>query len=383
MTAPPIYINDFSVACAFGMNRAEIATALAAPRAGDETATLTDGRCGAVARLPGKLHDEPASGSRTNAIASHLLADLDQTFADVAPERLGVIIGTSTTGIGEGAGHLKAFRDTRAWPPSMYFPRQLLGDTSRYVANQLAAKAPAYTVSTACTSGSKALISGARLIHAGLADVVVCGGVDSYTHFTLNGFAALESVSPTRCNPFSRNRDGIAIGEGGALFVLSKQPGPWRLEGWGESSDAHHISAPDPEGSGGALAIRAALEMAQRQPRQIDHVHLHGTATRLNDAMEARLVSSIFGNSMPAASTKGATGHTLGAAGALQAALSLVAMDEGIYPPHLWDGEPDSDLPQICLSAPDLKPDRPQECVMTLNFAFGGSNAVLILGRAA
>lgn len=376
-----VYINDFSLACAMGMDRATIARSLRAPKPSLDTAPLFDGRRGCVARLPVDLQPE-SNGTRTNAITSHLLDGIAPALSSIAPDRIGVVIGTSTTGIGEAVQHLKSFRGTDVWPPGMNFDRQLLGDTSQHAADVLGATGPAYTISTACTSGSKAIITGARMIRAGLVDAVVCGGVDAYTDFTLNGFAALESVSPTRCNPFSRNRDGIAIGEGGALFVLSARPGPWRLEGWGESSDAHHISAPDPEGAGGEMAIRNALNMAGKAPGAIDHIHLHGTATPLNDSMESKLVERMFGLSTPAASTKGATGHTLGAAGALQVALSLVAMGEGLYPPHVWDGEPDPELPQIRLSEPGVSPDRPQDCVMTLNFAFGGSNVALILGRA-
>lgn len=380
MTA--IYINDFSAACALGMNRGAIAASLRSPQPALETAELIDNRRGAIAGLPASPGDEAAAGSRTNAISNHLLSDLRTALEGVAPERIAVIIGASTTGIGEAVDHLAAFRNSGAWPQGMEFQRQLLGDTARHIANQIGAKGPAYSVSTACTSGTKAIIAAARMLDTGLADAVVCGGVDSYTPFTLNGFAALESVSPTRCNPYSRNRDGIAIGEGGALFVLSRRPGPWRLEGWGESSDAHHISAPDPEGAGGEAAIRAALMMANRQPANVNHIHLHGTATPLNDAMESRLVHRIFGGKVPCASTKGATGHTLGAAGAVQAAISLVAMDEGLYPPHVWDGERDPDLPPVNLTEAGAPPAGPQDCIMTLNFAFGGSNAVLILGRA-
>lgn len=380
MTA--IYINDFSAACALGMNRQAIAASLGTPQPALETAELIDNRRGAVARLPSSVGDEAEAGSRTNAISTHLLANLRNALEGVAPERIAVIIGASTTGIGAAVDHLAAFRQSGAWRQGMNFQRQLLGDTAQHIADQLGAKGPAYSVSTACTSGTKAIIAAARMLETGLADAVVCGGVDSYTPFTLNGFAALESVSATRCNPYSRNRDGIAIGEGGALFVLSTRPGLWRLEGWGESSDAHHISAPDPEGAGGEGAIHAALAMAGRQPAQIDHIHLHGTATPLNDAMESRLVHRVFGGDAPCASTKGATGHTLGAAGAVQAAISLVAMDEGLYPPHVWDGARDPDLPHVNLTEAGTTPPRQQDCIMTLNFAFGGSNAALILGRA-
>ncbi|MGH8106542.1 MAG: beta-ketoacyl synthase N-terminal-like domain-containing protein, partial [Arenimonas sp.] len=249
----------------------------------------------------------------------------------------------------------------------------------------LGVKGPSHVISTACSSSAKALASGVRLLDAGIADAVIVGGSDSLCAFTLAGFGSLESLSVDRCNPFSANRKGINIGEGAALFVMSREPGPVQLLGWGESSDAHHMSAPEPSGAGAGSALLQTLQRANLQPHQIDYINLHGTATPQNDAMEARIVHEIFGDAVPASSTKALTGHTLGAAGAVEAALcwlSLVQNPENALPTHWFDGEPDTGIPSIQLVQPGQKNSRPLQYIVSQSFAFGGSNAAICLGRA-
>jgi 3-oxoacyl-[acyl-carrier-protein] synthase-1 len=220
----------------------------------------------------------------------------------------------------------------------------------------------------------------------GLCDAVLTGGIDTLCGFTVAGFSALESVSAEQSNPFSAQRSGINIGEGGALFLMSREPAPVALCGWGESSDGHHMSAPDPAGRGARLAIAQALGRAGIEAGQIDYINLHGTGTRQNDAMEARVIHDMFGPDAPASSTKPFTGHALGAAGAIEAGLCWLAMQidnpEGRLPPHLWDGALDPDLPAIKLVAPGALLGRPLRWALSNSFAFGGSNAVLVLGRA-
>jgi 3-oxoacyl-[acyl-carrier-protein] synthase-1 len=236
-------------------------------------------------------------------------------------------------------------------------------------------------VSTACTSGAKAIAAGGRLIRAGLCDAVVCGGVDTLCGLTLNGFASLEAVSSQVSRPFSVNRDGINIGEAVALFVLSAEPSRWRLAGWGESSDGYHVSAPDPTGAGAVLAARKALAAAGLTARDIGYVHLHGTGTRLNDPMEAGLINRLFGPELPASSTKPLTGHTLGAAGACQAAFCLMAMDRGRLPPHIWDHQADPALAPVRLVEPGESAAALRYCY-SASYAFGGNNAALVLACA-
>jgi 3-oxoacyl-[acyl-carrier-protein] synthase I len=226
--------------------------------------------------------------------------------------------------------------------------------------------------------------SARRLMRAGLADAAVVGGADTLCRMTLNGFAALGALSPTVCNPFSRNRDGITIGEGASAFLLSHEAGPVELLGVGESSDAHHITAPDPTGCGARAAITQALIDAKLRPEDIAYINLHGTGTPLNDAMEAAAVASLFPASTPASSSKGMTGHMLGATGGVEAALLWLALSgkSAVLPPHLWDGQQDPALPPMALVSPGAAVPGGRAAMLSNSFGFGGSNGSLILARA-
>jgi 3-oxoacyl-[acyl-carrier-protein] synthase-1 len=249
---------------------------------------------------------------------------------------------------------------------------------------------PAYVISTACTSSARALMSAQRLLDLGMCDVVLCGGVDTLCKLTLNGFSALEAVSGQRCNPFSVNRNGINIGEAAVLFLMSKQPGdsqPIALLGSGASSDAHHISAPEPTGRGAQQAMRKALSRARLQPEQIAYLNLHGTATQHNDAMESHAVAALFPAGVPCSSTKPMTGHTLGAAGALEAAFCWLSLSddnrEHSLAPHVWDGQADPGLPALKWVTPaDRLASTGPRYLMSNSFAFGGNNVSLIIGDA-
>ena len=382
MTAP-IFLHDFTVACALGANAEEVARNLLAanPRGLDTSATLIDGRVTTVGPLGFEPQSRLPARTRSNRLVGHLLdplrAAIEARLATHAPERLAIIIGTSTSGMSEGEAALAHRKNTGAWGADFDFRDQELGDPALFAAEAIGARGPAYVISTACTSGAKAIATGARLLRAGLCDTAICGGVDTLCNLTLNGFAALESLAPDRCNPMSVNRRGINIGEGGALFVMTRKDGPFALRGAGESSDAHHISAPEPTGAGAELAIRRALSAGALAPDAIDFVHLHGTATRLNDQAESAAIQRVFGNDTPASSTKPLTGHALGAAGAIQTALCLIAMSEGQMPPHVWDGERDPELAPIRLAAPGERADLRR--VLSANYAFGGNNIALLL----
>lgn len=380
-----VFIADYSVMCALGPTKNVVASKLfaARPQTVRDSAELTGGRVVPVGRLSGAL-DAPANETRTNQIVAHCYAPL-ATAVEAAKtrygaDRVGVVIGTSTSGIGEGGEALKQWRGSGAWPAGFSLAPQQLGDSARFAARHSGALGPYYVVSTACTSGARALTTGARLIRAGLCDAVLCGGADSLCELTLNGFAALDSLSDVVCNPMSANRNGLNLGEGGALFLLTKDSGPFRLAGWGESVDGHHMSAPDPEGKGAESAMRAALAMAQAKREAIDFAHLHGTATKLNDMMESSVIERVLGLATPCASTKPMTGHTLGAAGAVQAALCLLAMERGQMPPHVWDGVRDPDLPEIRLT--QAGETGTLKRVLSASYAFGGNNAALVLEAA-
>lgn len=303
-------------------------------------------------------------------------------------DRIGVVLGTSTSGISKGEEAL-AYRALHgAFPADYHYFQQELGSTSDFLRQHFELDGPCYTLSTACSSSAKVFASAKRLLNANLCDMVIVGGVDSLCRLTVNGFDALESVSTGHCNPFSANRDGINIGEGAALFTLVRGDGPVLLSGCGESGDAHHISAPHPEGRGAIDAMRSALKDAGLKPSDIDYVNLHGTATPKNDAMESRAVCAVFeGNLPPCSSTKPLTGHALGAAGAIEAAFCVLLLSEGNrgLPPQVWDGIADANDPQLPLvPMPSKKAQadqRPIRHVMSNSFAFGGSNASLIFSR--
>ncbi len=338
--------------------------------------------------LPALAHFATPFHSRNNAL---LLDALDQIrpAVDAAIERVGaarvaVILGTSTSGIGESECAMPQRLASGHWPAGYHYGQQEIGAPSRFVALASGARGPAWTISTACSSSAKALASAARVLRAGIVDAVIAGGADSLCAFTIGGFSALEAVSAARCNPFSRHREGINIGEGAALFLMTRDTGAVRLAGWGESSDAHHISAPEPSGAGAMAAMREALARAQVDPSQVDYVNLHGTATQQNDAMEARAVAAVLGDRVPVSSTKPLTGHALGAAGAIEAGLcwlSLAHNPQNLLPPHWWDGCADPELPVLDLVTPGRRASAPLRYALSNSFAFGGSNAALLLGQ--
>lgn len=298
--------------------------------------------------------------------------------------RIGVVLGTSTSGI--SAAEATFTQPAQQDAASAFDYRQMeIGTAAPFAAAALDLRGPAYTISTACTSSAKAFAAARRLLRANLCDAVVVGGVDSLCELTLQGFASLESTSPVRTNPMSAQRRGINIGEGAAVFLMSREEGPVMLAGAGESSDAHHISAPDPQGAGGELALRAALADAGIGATAIGYVNLHATATIKNDQMEAHLMARVFPDGVAASGTKPLTGHTLGAAGASELGLAWLALarDDVALPRHLWDGQADPALPALDLveDVRYLPRNGMRQYVMSNSFAFGGSNVSLILGR--
>jgi len=246
---------------------------------------------------------------------------------------------------------------------------------------------PALTISTACSSSAKVFASGRRLIETGQCDAVIVGGVDTLCKLTLNGFSALSAVSDEQCMPFSKNRNGINIGEGAALFLMTAKPSGVKLCGVGEASDAYHISAPHPEGVGASAAMQAAIQQANISPDDIDYVNLHGTATAQNDTMESIAVLNVLGEKVPVSSTKGRIGHTLGASGAIEVGfcyLTLSGLNEnGLLPLHAWDGQPDENSQQLHFvqQGDFLDKSKRRHYCLSNSFAFGGSNVTVVIGR--
>lgn len=394
-----VYLNALGVICALGRDQAEVAAGLFA---GDSSAMQVQAGwvperglpVGAVAgALPAvPLPDQHSRNNQLlHAAALQIEAEVRQAIERHGPHRIGVILGTSTSGIAEASEDIAHYLQSRSFPHDYRYDQQELSAPANFLADWLQLSGPAYVISTACTSSARALISARRLLDLGVCDAVLCGGVDSLCRLTLNGFSALEAISAQRCNPFSVNRDGINIGEAAALFLMTRQADASQasiaLLGAGASSDAHHISAPEPSGEGALQAMAKALEQAGLAPGQIDYLNLHGTATRHNDAMESLAVTRLFGSGLQCSSSKPMTGHTLGAAGALEAALCWLCLSarnpDGRLPPHLWDGQADPQLPPLNLN--DGRQRLPAEGarrLMSNSFAFGGNNVSLILGDA-
>jgi len=310
---------------------------------------------------------------------------VEEAIAAHGAERVAVVVGSSTAGAAESEFAVAEWRRSGRLPSHFDLAQLEYAGLSEFVAAISGATGPAYALSTACSTGAKALASARSLLELGVCDAVIAGAVDSLCAMTANGFHVLQAMSPTLSNPMSQHRNGLTLGEGGALFLLTREEGGITLAGVGEASDAHHISAPDPTGRGAEASMRAALEDAGVEAADIAYLNLHGTGTPQNDAMESRAVSRVFATSLPCSSTKPLIGHTLGASGALEAAFCWLVLDrreaEGLeLPPHRYDGVYDKDLPRLDLVAEGrtVSGCAPVH-VMSNAFGFGGSNCVLVL----
>lgn len=297
--------------------------------------------------------------------------------------RIGVFIGTSTSGIRETELAYE-HRDAQTGElPATYRYRHThnLASVAEFVQRYLGLAGPALTVSTACSSSAKVFPVARRFIHAGLCDAAVVGGVDSLCLNTLYGFASLELLSPEPCRPADRERNGISIGEAAGFALLERRQGARAavaLLGYGESSDAYHMSAPHPDGAGARLAMTRALACADLEPGAVDYINLHGTATRTNDLIEDRAVREVFGTAVPCSSTKGWTGHALGAAGITEVIIAWLCIRHGLTPGSLNTRELD---PQIRSGVLLANREQPVRRVMSNSFGFGGSNCSIIIGR--
>jgi 3-oxoacyl-[acyl-carrier-protein] synthase-1 len=378
MTVTKCYLNAMGLLCSAGDSAAAVKKSLLAQQT---NLTFTDsyskGTPLPLGMYHGKLPDIPLPEkkwhSRNNQFA---LAAVNQIKTEID--------GTSTSGIAESEPAIRQWVRTSEVPSYYDYGLQEMGATAQFVAKVLGVQGPAYGISTACSSGAKALASARRLIRAGICDAVIAGGVDTLCQLTVHGFSSLEAVSDSPCNPFSKNRKGINIGEGAALFLVTAEAGGVELTGVGEGSDAHHISAPDPTGSGAIRCMTAALKDAAVAPAEVGYVNLHGTATILNDQMESIAMHEVFGSETLCSSTKPFTGHTLGAAGAVEAGICWLALENNadpFLPVHIWDGVVDPDLPSLKLVAPGSGLERPLRYALSNSFAFGGNNISLLLGR--
>jgi len=312
------------------------------------------------------------------------LAAVDSARKRYGPARVAVVLGTSTSSIGASEEAYRRLEPDTRFPsdlrrPAVHTPHS----TGEFVQHALALTGICVTTATACSSSAKVFTQAERLLRLGLADAAVVGGVDTLCGSVLFGFNALELVSPEPCRPFDPARRGINLGEAAGFALLERadtahaQTGPWLL-GYGESSDAFHMSSPHPEGLGARMALCDALRRGGLEPAQVDYINLHGTASQKNDEVEARVIAGLFPPHTPASSTKGWTGHTLGAAGILEAVITLLALETGLVPGTLNS----TALDAAC--GPQIRLDNAQANLafaLSLSFGFGGSNCVLLLGR--
>lgn len=392
----PVAVEHYTCTTACGQGILALGKALADGRSGLSANNFTqtpletfigrvDGLDGSDAlRLPDEFKHYDCRNNRLAWLSLQADGFIDHARAAVdrfGPHRVGLAVGTSTSSIGEteaayrtrggaGDGQLSAQHLER---PDVHTPHSL----GLFVQLVTGVAGPCVTVSTACSSSAKVFATAERWLRLGLVDAVVVGGVDTLCESVLHGFNALQLVSSKVCRPFDRARDGINLGEAGGFALLSREPSALQLVGYGESSDAHHMSSPHPHGIGVRLAVEQALNAAQLDCQQVDYLNLHGTASDKNDAVEAALVAQCYGAGLHASSTKGWTAHTLGAAGIVEAAVCLNALQTGLLPGTLNSTELDSD----CTEQIRLETDqRPIHFAASHSFGFGGSNCVLVFG---
>jgi len=384
-----IPVLAFSAANALGTDAGRILEALRSGRTGLAPCPLEvpfSTSCGALPDaldpLPARLRPWDTRLCRIALLALEgVLPALLAAVRRHGSDRVALVVGTSTGGILETEAAFGAWAGSGRIPPEYDFDRQhSLHGVLEVLRAVTGAEGPSWIVSTACSSSGKVFATGRRLLRAGLADAVLVGGVDVLCQTTLRGFGCLQALSPSPCRPFSAQRDGTSIGEGGAFALLAREgDGPVRLLGVGESCDAHHMSHPHPEGLGARLAMEEALRVAGLPAAEVDHVNAHGTGTPANDLPEARAISAVLGDRVPVASTKGYTGHLLGAAGATEAVLAALSIVHGFVPRSLGADPVD---PGVTVAVCRAAAVRPVRTVLSNSFAFGGSNVSLLLGAA-
>lgn len=392
---PRLRIRDYTATNAAGTGNRAFLDALRERRSGlapcDFLDVDLDTHVGQVGGLEGLSW--PAEWSawdcRNNRLAwlgleqDGFVESVDAAVRRYGADRVGVVLGTSTSGI----LHTElAFRErdpeTGALPtPLHYATTHELSSAPRFVRERLGLKGPMYAISTACSSSGKVFANAQRLIATGLCDAVVVGGVDSLCLTTLYGFSSLELTAPEPCRPGDPDRRGISIGEAAGFALVeadTEDAEDLCVFGVGESVDAYHMSTPHPEGAGAELAMRRALGAAGMPIERVDYVNLHGTASRVNDAAEDRALEAVFGPGKPCSSTKGWTGHTLGAAGITEMVIGALAIEHGFIPGTLNTRRVDPAFSaDYRLENRDEAPSR----VLSNSFGFGGNNCSLLFGR--
>ena len=393
----PLQITAYTATCAVGVGKEALADALAQSRSGLRANDFGDaplptwiGRVDGVedTRLPEALERWDCRNNRLAYMGLQADGFIEAVAAareKYGASRIALILGTSTASIGETELAYTQLDAEGNFPPdqrraAVHTPHSL----AMFTQELLGISGPSETISTACSSSAKVFASAERLIRLGLADAAVVGGADTLCGSVLFGFNSLELVSTEPCRPFDANRNGISLGEAAGFALVERvQAGagaaPLQLLGYGEASDAHHMSTPHPEGLGAERALDEALQRAGLAPEAIDYINMHGTSSQKNDEVEGALVARRFPARTHASSTKGFMGHTLGAAGIVEAVISLLAIERGLMPGTVNSAALDPGFgPQIRLA-----PARGEvRYALSNSFGFGGNNCALVFGKA-
>ena len=377
-----VYINDFGGICSAGETSSEILKTICENKTCVEKIHCLnkDFMVGKIKTLKYPLKEGLPRHfqSRTNLILYQVLLQIQDSIRcaikEYGADRIGVVIGTTTTAVEEN------FKEIHHIDLETFTKRNTLSNPSAFVAHIFGLQSLQFGISSACTSGGKALVSARRLLEKGLCDAVICGGVDSLNTLTIFGFDSLDILSQKRSVPFSKNREGVNLGEGAAVFLMTKKKSLIEFKGFGGNNDAFHITKPNSSCEAQSVMIQQAMQMAN--VKSIDYVNLHGTGTLANDSMESELIHTML-KDVPCSSTKGVMGHTLGAAGALEAMVCLELLrqsqqDNVTLPLHCFDSAVDANLPIINLIT-NIQKTRVKN-TLSLSFAFGGDNCALIFG---
>ena len=387
-----LYLNDLGLICATGSSKSDLLKRLLMGDRSGLVLSDTFGPTTIVGQITSELPLIDTQYSlyqcRNNqlllAALSQIKATVDKMTAKFGNDRIGIVLGTSTSGVRNTELALDYLTKHGKLPEQFHYKQQQMGAGADFLSAYLGLTGPAYTISTACSSSGKAFASARRLIELNLCDAVIVGGADSLCSLTINGFSALESLSTGYCKPFGLHRNGINIGEAASLFVLSIDAGPVQLLGIGSSSDAYHFSAPDPSGKLVVRAMQQALTDADKKAHEVDYLNLHGTATLLNDAMESKAVNQLFSDKVAASSSKGMTGHTLGAAAALELGFCWMLLTENPHNtliPNINDDEADNSLAPLKLVRMGQSLGRNINVCQSNSFAFGGNNISILIAR--
>ncbi|MCP4446863.1 MAG: beta-ketoacyl-ACP synthase [Myxococcales bacterium] len=386
-TSGPLAITGWSAVNALGTSRAAISESLYGGASGLRSCPLElpfTTFCGTVGDemppLPSKYQDYECRQARLAlGIYQGVSSAVDTALKKWGNARVALILATSTGGIAETETALQVHRRKGHFPAHFQMERQHnFYAHCRFLKMTSGIGGPSFVISTACSSSTKVFASARRMIAADVVDAVLVGGIDSLCLTTLHGFHSLGILSDQRCKPFSGERKGLSIGEGGALLLLEREgESAVSLLGCAETSDAHHMSSPHPEGLGAILAMKQALEESGLSPQEIGHINAHGTGTLHNDASEARAVAEVFGRHVPVVSTKGYTGHMLGAAGATEAVFACMALEDQRIPKSLGADPVDE---AIEMQVNQKQQERVLKTVASNSFGFGGSNACAVFG---